>query len=56
MKKIIVVSLLVLVLSVAFGPGANAEMAKEGSGAYKSAMSYSFKALSWEKERLYITL
>ena len=55
MKRILVASVLVLVLSVAFGPGANAEMAKEGSGGYKSAMSYKFKVLSWEKERLYMT-
>ena len=30
-------------------------MAKEGSGPYRSVMSYTFNALSWEGERLYMT-
>ena len=53
MKRIIVASVLVLVLSVAFGPGANAEMAKEGSGQYKAVFSSTFKALPMEKERFH---
>ena len=53
MKRIIIASVLVLVLSVAFGPGANAEMAKEGSGQYKAVYSSTFKALPMEKERFH---
>ena len=55
MNRIIVSSILALVFFVAFVPVANADMAKKGSGPYKSAMSYTFKALSAEKERLYMT-
>jgi hypothetical protein len=55
MKRIILSSLLALILLVAFVPVANADMAMEGSGNYKSVMSYTFKFISAEKERLYMT-
>ena len=55
MNRIIVSFILALFLFVAFVPVSNADMAKEGSGNYKSAMSYTFKAISVEKERLYMT-
>ena len=53
--KIIIISVLTFVLSVAFGNVAGAEMAKEGEGTYKSGMSWTFKALAMEKERLQMT-
>jgi hypothetical protein len=55
MKRIILSSLLALILLVAFVPVANADMAMEGSGNYKSVMTSTFKAISAEKERLYMT-
>ena len=55
MNRIILSSILALILLVGFVPVANADMAKEGSGNYQSAMSYTFKFISAEKERLYMT-
>ncbi len=55
MNRIIVSSILALFLLVAFVPVSNADMAMKGSGNYKSAMSYTFKFISAEKERLYMT-
>lgn len=40
-----------LILLVAYVPVANADMAKEGSGNYKSVFSMTFTALPMEKER-----
>jgi len=55
MNRIIVSFILALFLFVAFVPVSNADMAKEGSGNYKSALTYTFKAISVEKVRLYMT-
>ena len=55
MNRIIVSFILALFLFVAFVPVSNADMAKEGSGNYKSAISYTFKVIAAEKERLYMT-
>ena len=55
MNRIIVSSILALFLLVAFVPVSNADMAMKGSGNYKSALSYTFKFISAEKERLYMT-
>jgi len=54
-NRIIVSSILALFLLVAFVPVSNADMAIKGSGNYKSAMSYTFKFISAEKERFYMT-
>jgi len=55
MNRIIVSFILTLFLFVAFVPLSNADIAKEGSGNYKSALTFTFKAISVEKERLYMT-
>ncbi len=55
MNRIILSSFVALILLVTFVPVANADLALEGSGNYRSAMSYTFKAMSAEKERLYMT-
>ena len=55
MKRIILSFLIALILFVGFVPATNADMAMEGSGNYKSAMSYTFKFISAAKERLYMT-
>jgi hypothetical protein len=55
MNRLIVSFILALFLFVAFVPLSNADMAKEGSGNYKSVMTFTFKAISVEKERLYMT-
>ncbi len=55
MKRIILSSFVVLIFLVGFVPVANAELAMEGSGNYRSAMSYTFKFISAEKEWLYMT-
>ena len=55
MNRIIVSFILALFLFVAFVPVSNADMNKEGSGNYKSAMTWTFKAIPVEKERLYMT-
>lgn len=41
-----------ILLSITFGSVAQAEMAKEGSGEYRSAKTTTFDVLSMEKERL----
>ena len=51
MRKIILLSALILALLVAFVPISGAEMAKEGSGPAASAFSGKFKALAIPKER-----
>ena len=56
MRKTIVASLLTFVLVGTFGLVANAEMAKEGEGIYKSGMSWTFKALPMGKERLQMSV
>ena len=49
-------SFVALIFLVGFLTFANADdLALEGSGNYKSAMSYTFKYISAEKERLYMT-
>ncbi len=55
MNRIIVSFILALFLFVAFVSVSNADMAKEGSGNYKRAISYTFKVIAAEKERLYMT-
>jgi hypothetical protein len=55
MKRIILSSFVVLIFLVGFVPGASADLAMEGSGNYKSAMSGTSKFISVEKERLYMT-
>ncbi len=55
MNRIIVSFILALFLFVAFVPVSNADMAKEGMGNYKSAISYTFKVIAAENERLYMT-
>ena len=55
MKRITLLSILVLILIVGFVPFVNAEMAMEGSGQYKGVYSLKFKALPMEKERLQMT-
>ncbi len=55
MNRIILSSFVALILLVTFVPVANADLALEGSGNYRSTMSYTFKAMSAEKERLYMT-
>jgi hypothetical protein len=44
-------SIFALILLVAYGPAAKADMAMEGSGNYKSVFSMTFKVLPMEKER-----
>jgi len=46
MRKILVASIVVLALVIAYAPGASAEMAKEGSGASELAYHGIFKMLS----------
>jgi hypothetical protein len=55
MKRIILSSFVVLIFLVGFVPVADADLAMEGSGNYKSVMTSTFKAISAEKERLYMT-
>jgi hypothetical protein len=55
MRKIIVASLLAIVLSVAFGAVANAEMAKEGTGSSTSMYSGTFKIIPLDKDHYVIT-
>jgi hypothetical protein len=55
MNRITMSFILALAFFVAFVPVSNADMAKEGSGNYKSVMTFTFKAISVEKERLYMT-
>jgi hypothetical protein len=55
MNKITMSFILALAFFVAFVPVSNADMAKEGSGNYKSAMSGTSKFISVEKERFYMT-
>jgi len=52
MMKMIIISVLTFVLSVAFGTVAGAEMAKDGEGSYVSGQSGTLKVLPMEKERL----
>jgi hypothetical protein len=52
MRKIIVASMLAVVLSFAFMPISNAEMAKEGEASFINAYSATFKAIPMGKERL----
>lgn len=52
MNRIILPFILALFLFATFVPVANADMAMEGSGNYKSVFSMTFKALPMEKERL----
>lgn len=55
MKKIILVSVLVLAFLVAFAPISNAEIAKEGYGRSTIAFSGQFKILPMGKERVQMT-
>jgi hypothetical protein len=55
MRKIIVASLLALVLSVAFGAVANAEMAKEGTGSGTCMNSGTFEMIPLDKEHVVVT-
>lgn len=55
MKKIILASVLSLALLVAFGSGAVAEMAKEGTDSGTAIYSGSIKVLAMGKERLEMT-
>ena len=55
MNRIILSFILALFLFVSFVPVTKADMALEGSGNYKSVMSYTFNAISAEKERFYMT-
>ena len=55
MRKIIVASLLTMVLSVAFGAAANAEMAKEGTGSGTCMYSSTFEMIPLDKEHAVVT-
>ena len=51
MKKALVVLMVSFFLLASWRPVFGGEMAKEGESTFKSAMSWSFKSLSMEKER-----
>jgi hypothetical protein len=55
MKRIILTSILVLAVTVAFVPFSGAEMAKEGTGSTTNAYSATFKVVPLEKDRLVMT-